>query len=263
MVRHGMPEHDAEDVLQDAFVRASGARKWPPENVPLYPWMRRYANYQRLKHQAAGAKREAREQPDEHIDEHALERGPEDERAAGVARVARQLAADHHAQTLQMWEARAEGEPIVAIAADADVGEEAAKKRMQRFASAVRERWAEASAAAVAICAAILLYLHTLVPPPVPPPIGIDSQPRPLPTLPAPLGPAAIRREAFRRCVAAKTGEQWNACLAWLDRARQVDPEGEADPDVKELRARADNALDGKAPRREQPLRHPDGPQNP
>ena len=68
---------------------------------------------------------------------------------------------------------------------------------------------------------------------------------------------------AARRCMAAKTGEQWNACLAWLDRARQVDPEGEADPDVKELRARADNALFGKAPRREQPLRHPDGPQNP
>jgi len=245
MVRHSMPEDPAEDVTQDAMKCASRARKWPAENVPLYPWLRRYANFQRLKYSSAAATRESREQADENIELHAHERAPEDERAPDVDRIASELAAEspQNAVALDMWRARAEGVPVAAVAAEAGIGEEAAKKRMQRFAAAVRARWAEMSATAAAVAGVLLLILHTLVPHPRPAPIGLDPE-RPLPVLPQPMQPQPMRREAKRLCYAPeKKAMQFVGCRAWLDRAKIVDPAGDAVPEVQAMRKRVGDAL--------------------
>jgi DNA-directed RNA polymerase specialized sigma24 family protein len=47
IARHEFPKHKADDVTQDTFLRAQRAKNWPAENAPLYPWLRRYANYAR------------------------------------------------------------------------------------------------------------------------------------------------------------------------------------------------------------------------
>ena len=49
----------------------------------------------------------------------------------------------------------------------------------------------------------------------------------------------ALRAIAAHACDAG----QWESCLRRLDRARALDPDGDRDPRVQELRARADNGL--------------------
>lgn len=256
MARHEVNEDRANVVTQDAFERAMCARKWPPENVPLYPWMRRYANFQLLK-AGTRAKRDEAVVPDEHIDEHPVERSPEHPDAVDVARLAARAGAenDTNAATLEMWKIHAEGVPIPAIAVYAGIPEEAVRSRMRRFADAVRANWKELDRAATTTgaavaCAMLFFFLHAHVPAPRPaPPMGSDPG-RALPTLPAPVSPQVVRAESFRQCNAApktsavKTAlEDWETCQKLLDRAAQVDPDGESRPDVKALRKRAANAL--------------------
>jgi DNA-directed RNA polymerase specialized sigma24 family protein len=221
--RHSLAEDVADDVTQDAFFRAFRVAEIPAESVPMFPWLRKFASYSRLRYQR-DAKRTDREQPDERIEEHALEPSPENERAADVVRIANDLARKdpRHAETLQMLHARAEGLPIVAIAVEANLTEEATKKRMQRFAQLVRQRWVEASAALVAACAAVLLYLHGQIPYPSPKPTGHDPMAA-LPARPPPLPPDIIRNEGFKRC----NEEKWEECLALLERADRADPAGD------------------------------------
>jgi DNA-directed RNA polymerase specialized sigma24 family protein len=238
--KHSLAEDVAEDVTQEAFARACRAKNIPPESAKLFPWLRRFANYCSLEHQRKVATHTAREQADERIDEHALERSPEDERAADVARIASDLAREdpRHTESLQMWHARAEGVPIVAIAVEANLTEEAAKKRMQRFAQLVQQRWVEASAALVAAVAALLLYLHTRVPYPTPKPTGPDPVAM-LAPLPPPLPPEVIRNEGLERC----TEEKWEECLAILERAGRADPVGNHTPTVQAAKTKALNEL--------------------
>jgi DNA-directed RNA polymerase specialized sigma24 family protein len=236
MGRHGLAKDVADDVTQEAFLRAYRAKEIPPESKPLFPWLRRFANYCRKDHQRKVAKDTAREQADERIEERVLERSPEDERAADVARIANDLAREdpRHIESLQMWKARADGVPIVAIAVEANLTEEAAKKRMQRFAQLVQQRWVEASAALVAAVAALLLYLHTRVPYPTPTPTGPDPVAM-LAPLPPPLPPEVIRNEGLERC----TEEKWEECLAILERAGRADPVGNHAPAVQAAKMKA------------------------
>jgi DNA-directed RNA polymerase specialized sigma24 family protein len=245
--RHQVPEDVADDITNDALLRACRARKWPAENVPIYPWVRRYANYQRLKYAAASAVHEAREMADENIELHAHEPPPQDERAADISRIAIELGSenDNNALTLEMLRANADGVPIVALAVDAGMGEEAAKKRMQRFSAAVRQRWAELGSAVAVAFAVLLVIAHTRIPQPRPTPIGVQPE-RPLLPLPPPMQPQAMRNEAARLCNSGKTWQEFEACRAWLNRARDVDPEGETTPEVQALRAKIDDGLEGK-----------------
>jgi DNA-directed RNA polymerase specialized sigma24 family protein len=236
MRKHSLAEDVAEDVTQEAFARACRAKNIPPESAELFRWLRRFANYCSLEHQRKVATHDAREQADECIEERVLERSPEDERAADVARIANDLAREdpRHTESLQMWHARAEGVPIVAIAVEANLTEEAAKKRMQRFAQLVQQRWVEASAALVAAVAALLLYLHSRVPYPTPQPTGPDPVAM-LSTLPPPLPPEVIRNEGIEKCDNGRLDE----CLINLDRAARADPAGDRTPDVQAWRKRA------------------------
>src|ERR1019366_7931562 len=52
-----------------------------------------------------------------------------------------------------------------------------------------------------------------------------------------------LRRLDRGRARGAGSGGQWESCLRRLDRARALDPDGDRDPRVQELRARADNGL--------------------
>jgi outer membrane protein TolC len=64
---------------------------------------------------------------------------------------------------------------------------------------------------------------------PMPAPEPVESAPPQL------VSAADLRRDAFGECQV----HEWAACLADLDRARAIDPAGDAAPAVKDARARA------------------------
>jgi hypothetical protein len=89
-----------------------------------------------------------------------------------------------------------------------------------------------------------LLYALTRPVPPVPtPPSPAPSIPVPSPiesVAPDPLVAAAtFRKNAFADCNAF----QWQACLHYLDQARDLDPAGDAAPEVKKARDKANWAI--------------------
>jgi DNA-directed RNA polymerase specialized sigma24 family protein len=237
---HGVPDFDADDIVDNALERAAyRSQTWPADNAPLFKWARSYVKFQFLRTGRTESVRSEREQLDENIEEHSDE-DPELERAAGVARVAARLAegSAQDAETLAMLRRRAEGVPLVAIAADAQISEDAADKRIHRFALRVRERWEAWSAAAAVACAVIFFLVHAQIPPPKPQPHA-ENLMRDLPEVPAPPTPETLRRVAERRCDAT----QWESCLAFLDRAARVDPAGDQTPAVQALRTRAHDSI--------------------
>jgi hypothetical protein len=68
-----------------------------------------------------------------------------------------------------------------------------------------------------------------------PPPLPTPTRPAPVPSA----DPLAVATELRRKAAAACDAKQWSACLAALDEARAVDPEGDGAPAVKALREKA------------------------
>ena len=98
--------------------------------------------------------------------------------------------------------------------------------------------WIAAVATAAVAGGALYVALHQ---PPTPeatpePPPPSPSNPTPRPTsAPDLVAAAELRRQAAAACDA----KQWSVCLAKLDLARAVDPDGDDAPAVKPLRERA------------------------
>jgi hypothetical protein len=93
-----------------------------------------------------------------------------------------------------------------------------------------------AAAAAVAAAGGALYALDS-----GPDRVGTPPPP-PTPTRRAPVpsaDPLAVATELRRKAAAACDAKQWSACLAALDEARAVDPEGDGAPAVKALREKA------------------------
>jgi hypothetical protein len=100
----------------------------------------------------------------------------------------------------------------------------------------VRILWLAAAASfAVVVVGALYATLQS------PPPVG--HAPPPTPSNSAPVVPSAddlaVAADLRRKAAAACDAEQWSVCLAELDDARAVDPEGDAVLSVKILRDKA------------------------
>jgi|HubBroStandDraft_6_1064221.scaffolds.fasta_scaffold114540_2 hypothetical protein len=104
--------------------------------------------------------------------------------------------------------------------------------------------WLAAAATLAVAGGALYATLH-------PSPEVVGSPPPPTPSRPAPVVPSAddlaIAAELRRKAAAACDAKQWSVCLAKLDDARTVDPEGDAALAVKSLR---DKAIAGSRERR-------------
>lgn len=74
-------------------------------------------------------------------------------------------------------------------------------------------------------------------------PVPVAHPPPPTPSSPAPVVPSAddlaVAAELRRKAAAACEAKQWSACLAELDDARAVDPDGDDASAVKSLREKA------------------------
>ena len=96
--------------------------------------------------------------------------------------------------------------------------------------------WLAAAAAFAVAGGALYVTLH-------PSPERVAHPPPKAPSSPAPVVPSgdplAVAAELRRKAAAACDVKQWSVCLAELDEARAVDPDGDAAPTVKSLREKA------------------------
>lgn len=234
--RWDFQEADAKDVGQQALAAAFVCKTLPDENRSIYPWLRRYANFRRLRFNTTEGKRNAREELVPDFETHAVEPEQEDAYAEAKARVAKEVAAENvqNAQAYRLMEAQAQNDQTLqAAATEKGVNAATSQKQVERFRLDARRRWAQVSAAAVAICALILLFIHFRNP----------DDTHEVVTHPY-SSPQEIRKEALTACAEGR----YKACLEELDRAKTDDPKGDRDPAIVEARAKAKAALDGRAP---------------
>jgi DNA-directed RNA polymerase specialized sigma24 family protein len=207
-------EADAKDVAQQALESAFLCKTLPDENRPIYPWLRRYANFRRLRFNTAEGKRKSREELVPDFETHPVEPEQEDDHAEAKARVAKEVAAAsaQNAQAYGLMAAQAENDQTLqAAATQKGVNPATAQKQVERFRLDARRRWAQVSAAVVAICALILLFIHFRKP----------DDTHEVVTHPY-LSPPEIRKEALKECADSR----YKACLADLDLAKRDDPKG-------------------------------------
>ena len=96
--------------------------------------------------------------------------------------------------------------------------------------------WLAAAATFAVAGGALYETLH-----PSPEPVGSPpppTPPRPEPVVPS-ADPLAAAAELRRKAAAACDAKQWSACLAALDEARALDPDGDGASTVKSLREKA------------------------
>lgn len=146
-------------------------------------------------------------------------------------------------KTVDCMRRQAEGEELTDIAADVGVNYNTLYSRIATLQKLLREHAHQIGALVVLL---MMGGLYIVVRPK--PGMGWDM-PEAVTLQPAvsthvyetdPLDRArALRGQAFKACVA----NQWNECLGDLDAARSIDPDGDADPLVREARADAVKAL--------------------
>ena len=95
-----------------------------------------------------------------------------------------------------------------------------------------------AGGATVLIIEAILRAMSPAPPAPLPPPHVRIVTPEQLTAQPPPSA-KELRKQAFEACGRG----QWQACIARFDEAKDLDPEGDQDPEITAARERAKNAL--------------------
>jgi DNA-directed RNA polymerase specialized sigma24 family protein len=132
---------------------------------------------------------------------------------------------------------RTDAEGYRTVAQELGTNEVALRKRAQRKRALLEQKWLRYAAFGLPGLAIILLIVKAVQPPPpvghAPPWTGTPDEPTPEERA------AALRANAEHACGAA----QWEECLDKLDQARDLDPDGEQDPKVQGLRAKAHAGL--------------------
>jgi DNA-directed RNA polymerase specialized sigma24 family protein len=134
---------------------------------------------------------------------------------------------------------RAEHEQYVALAQEFGTNEQALRVRVHRKRSLLRERWARYVAFGIPGLALVILIVYSVLH------RREQEAHRLTPDTDSPYQPslreraAMLRRAAYNACSAS----QWNDCIDKLDKARELDPAGDTDPNVVDLRFDANSAL--------------------
>jgi DNA-directed RNA polymerase specialized sigma24 family protein len=233
---YGLSTTDADDVLQEAYFRASLRPDWPALEEKVLPWMKRFAFFERLEFRRQQARRLKRERPVENVDTvHEREDNPYPARAAEFRFVARTMAENDadDAKSYALLESRFE-KPIQAVAADFDMKVPNVYLRTNRFAVRVAARMMEGSSALTLAIAIVCLIGRFFVyrPSPIafePAPAASDSLPAMQTHAPVPV---LLRQKAQRACDA----KLYAACRELLDQATSLDPDGDKDPTIAKLR---------------------------
>ncbi len=252
-VRSRVPGSDADDVLQAVLADALDAQGAPEDAQALRRWLfgvarNKIADFYR---------RARRELPTEDVGEAPASRAPSslgsNEEAKDLLRWAeKELPPDSDAKRTFEWMLReGQGEKLESIAMSEKLPAPRVRQRVSRLRRHFRRRWA-AYAAALAAAGLAILVFYMLRKRPVP-------EVRIVPEPPSSYSPprrnvldehnerVELARKERERALAICEGvefgmappEQLKDCLAGLDRAAGLDPDGDQDPRVVAARDKA------------------------
>jgi DNA-directed RNA polymerase specialized sigma24 family protein len=233
-VRGKVPHHEIEDIVQASLADALAAPRIPDDDVEVRRWVHGIARHKIADYYRLRAREGAPDQADPDVPA---------ESAAHSARdllrwAERQLPQGPQAQrTLDLMLREGDGEKLEWIAEEENVEAPALRQRVARMRRFLRERWAQQLAAVAAVLLIVLagfLLWRRQVDPEIPIVRDVPSaEPSPLR-----LG-RELRRLALEDCQA----ERWQPCLDGLDRAQELDPDGDRSVEVQGARETAVRAL--------------------
>lgn len=231
MVRKRVPERDVEDVVQSTLVEALSSSHKPDEPEAMRKWIwgiarNKVADYHRH------AKRETFDVPE--IGSEAND-GAVNDMLRWAMRELPKEQQDH--QTLEWLLREGDGEKLESIAESAKIPAPRIRQRVSRLRKHLRTRWAADLAALAALgiigIIAVIWWRHSHQEPIARPDIVQPVQPTPFERA------AEERKNALAQCDALA----WRDCLDGLDRAKILDPAGDAAQNVQDARKLATDAL--------------------
>jgi len=231
-VRTRVPASEVDDIVQSALADALASASAPDEPEQARRWVFGIA-----RHKVADFfRRNGREAPASLplSDEVPAESAPHS--ARDLLRWAeRELPeGDQSENTLEWMMREAAGDKLESIASEEKLPAPRVRQRVSRLRKHFRERWAlQAAVCAVAllVVGGVWLYQRRSEP---------TDIAREIPTARPPLDDAArLRRVALEDCESGR----WEPCLRGLDRARELDPEGDAAEPIRRARKAAADAL--------------------
>jgi len=232
-VRRRVAGDEALDVVQATWLDVLHAAEVPSDEEEFRRFVFGVARHKVHDH----FRRRARELTDQDVDSAAQAPDPLSER--DLLRWAEGELPDSEAQHTFDWMLRAgDGEKLEHIARDANLPAPVVRKRVSRLRRFLRERWAAELLLAgllLAVGTGVVFYLREeraqhAPPPPVPVPEP-ERQREPTPAERA----EPLRRAALELCGAGDAAR----CIVELDRAKVLDPAGDARPEVVEARRAA------------------------
>lgn len=223
-VKRRVPEAHVDDVVQTVLISALESPSTPATEVELRRWLTGVA-----KHKIADQHRKSgREQPAELPDIEASP-APVEERSLARWAEGRATASKDAARTLEWMAREGEGEKLEQIAVEENVEPAAVRQRVSRMRRWMKEQWAIELALVAALALVGVMVWQTL---------RKSSSETPRAETPEEQA-RDIRKGALRAC----EERAFEECMRGLDRARELDPEGDRAPEVQGARRAAGEAL--------------------
>ncbi len=233
-VRGRVPDAEVEDVVQATLADALASERAPSDAEELRRWVYGIAKNKIVDVHRKGSREITREAPmDEEV---SAESAPASARDL-LHWAEKQLPDNEGAKSTLEWMLReGTGEKLEHIAEEEKLPPDRVRQRVSRLRRHFKQRWAVELAAVAALVVLVLAVWAIWKGRATPGPNDIAHEvvPEPKPEDRA----QELRRLALERCDA----KDWSACLDGLDRAKTLDPNGDAAPRVQEARAAAGRA---------------------
>ncbi len=239
VVRRRVADADVEDVVQTIlFVVMTDARR-PQVEPDLQRWVAGVTRHKIADHHRG---RRRVPTPDAQLDDHEAQ-AAEPPEAKDLLRWATRAAPPGNEETLEWLLREGEGEDLESIAAQAQVPAPRVRKRVSRLRAHFRAHW-QKELALLAALGILALGVGWALRKPRPEPVAND----PSVGSPGRMGAGSpaehLRRKATEGCIV----RDYEGCLRDLDAAKQLDPAGDARPELQQMRREAISAL-RKAPK--------------